>query len=93
MHKVTSSVVSKDGVQFLTVNGQRIDSVAYITYLPENNRYEDFAKAGYSLFSTCVFFGSNCLKKPSTVDPQGDDLPGWSDIGGVQQGASVPHAC
>ncbi len=68
MHKVTSSVVSKDGVQFLTVNGQRIDSVAYITYLPENNRYEDFAKAGYSLFSTCVFFGSNCLNSTSGLE-------------------------
>ncbi|MBQ8431833.1 MAG: hypothetical protein IJX28_03010 [Clostridia bacterium] len=68
MNKITSAVITRDGKQLLTVNGCEIDSVAYITYLPENNRYEDFAKAGYQLFSTCVFFGSNSLNSTSGLE-------------------------
>ena len=68
MNKITSSVITREGKQILTVNGREIDSVAYITYLPENNRYEDFARAGYSLFSTCVFFGSNHLNSTSGLE-------------------------
>ena len=55
MNKTTSSVITRNGKQLLTVNGREIDSVAYITYIPENNRYEDFAKAGYSLFPPASF--------------------------------------
>ncbi len=68
MNKISSAVIIRDGKQLLTVNGQVIDSVAYITYLPRSNRYEDFAKAGYKLFSTCVFFGSNCLNSTSGLE-------------------------
>ena len=68
MNNITSSVITREGKQALTVNGQEIDSVAYITYLPDNNRYADFAKAGYTLFSTCVFFGSNSLNSTSGLE-------------------------
>lgn len=68
MNKITSAVITKNGKQRLVVNGKEIDSVAYITYLPQNNRYRDFANAGYSLFSTCVFFGSNSLNSTSGLE-------------------------
>lgn len=65
MSQVTSCVKSKNGVEYLCVNGKRIDSVAYITYLSENGRYEDFASAGYTLFSLSLFFGTNNLNEMS----------------------------
>ena len=68
MERITSAVVTRNGAQRLTVNGAEVDSVAYITYLPEKNRYSDFAAAGYRLFSTCVFFGSNCLNSTSGLE-------------------------
>lgn len=68
MPKITSSVVTKNGRQLLCVNGREIDSVAYITYLPKNNRYRTFAEVGYRLFSTCVFFGSNSLNSTSGLE-------------------------
>jgi len=45
MRKITSAVVTQNGAQRLTVNGREIDTVAYITYLPERNHYRDFAEA------------------------------------------------
>jgi len=68
MERITSAVVTRNGAQRLTVNGAEVDSVAYITYLPEKNRYGDFAAAGYRLFSTCVFFGSNSLNSTSGLE-------------------------
>ena len=68
MKGITSAVITKNGAQRLTVNGHEIDTVAYITYLPERNCYRDFAEAGYKLFSTCVFFGTNTLNSTSGLE-------------------------
>ncbi len=62
----TASCVSEDNrVLRLFINGKAQDGLAYITYLTENNRYGDFAKAGYRLFSFPVFFGYNHLNENS----------------------------
>ncbi len=62
---ITSEIVSRKGKQYLRVNGEDSEVLAYVTYLPQKGRYADFAEAGYKLFSTCVFFGSNKLNEYS----------------------------
>lgn len=63
--KKTSEVINKNGYPQLSINGKIQDGLAYITYLTENNRYTDFVKAGYRLFSIPVFFGFNHLNESS----------------------------
>lgn len=67
MEKI-SEIVNKNGYPQLCINGEIQDGLAYITYLTENNRYIDFAKAGYRLFSVPVFFGFNHLNEWSGLD-------------------------
>ena len=59
---------SQSGYPQLCINGEIQDGLAYITYLTENNRYIDFAKAGYRLFSVPVFFGYNHLNERSGLN-------------------------
>lgn len=47
----------------MNINGRDMDGLAYITYLPENGRFGDFAEAGYKLYSVCAFFGTNMLNE------------------------------
>jgi beta-galactosidase len=67
MEKI-SEIVNKNGYPQLCINGEIQDGLAYITYLTENNRYTDFAKAGYRLFSVPVFFGFNHLNELSGLN-------------------------
>lgn len=60
---LTSEIQSINGIPTLFVNGQAADRVAYMTYLAENNRYADFAQAGYRLYSISLFFGTNNLNE------------------------------
>jgi len=64
MH-TTSYVAHTDGIPYLYINGIKQNGLAYITYLTEQNRYSDFANAGYRLFSVPVFFGYNHLNENS----------------------------
>ena len=66
--KRISRIINENGYPQLCVKGEVQDGLAYITYLTENNRYKDFAKAGYRLFSLPVFFGSNHLNEISGLD-------------------------
>ena len=66
--KKISEIVHENGRPQLCINGEIQDGLAYITYLTENNRYADFAKAGYRLFSFPVFFGFNHLNEYSRLD-------------------------
>jgi len=66
--KKISEIINKNGSPQLCINGDIQDGLAYITYLTENNRYVDFAKAGYRLFSVPVFFGFNHLNEHSGLD-------------------------
>lgn len=63
MMPVSSYVKNENGVPCLFINGKRQSGLAYITYHTHNNRYDDFAKEGYDLFSMPVFFGSNHLNE------------------------------
>lgn len=65
---ITSAVVSKNGNPYLVVNGEKIGSLAYLTYIPEKGGFDNFARAGYRLYSTCVFFGTNKLNEFSGLD-------------------------
>ena len=67
-NKITSKIVTKNGAQYIEVNGEILPGLAYITYLRDNNRYDSFAKAGYRLYSTVVFFGKNKLNENSGLD-------------------------
>ncbi len=66
--KKISEIINKNGYPQLCINGEIQYSLAYITYLTENNRYIDFAKAGYRLFSVPVFFGFNHLNEYSGLN-------------------------
>ena len=66
--KKISEIINQSGYPRLCINGEIQNGLAYITYLTENNRYMDFAKAGYRLFSVPVFFGFNHLNEYSGLD-------------------------
>ena len=64
---VRSSVITENGIPTLVVNGEKQTGMAYVTYIREKACYKDFAAAGYRLYSTCVFFGSNYLQEVSKL--------------------------
>ena len=66
--KITSRIVTKNGAQYVEVNGEILPGLAYVTYLRDNNRYESFSNADYKLFSTVVFFGKNKLNENSGLN-------------------------
>ena len=66
--KKISEIINENGYPQLCINGEIQDGLAYITYLTENNRYIDFAKAGYRLFSVPVLFGFNHLNEHSGLN-------------------------
>lgn len=58
---VYSQVSIKASHPALTVSGKEVEGLAYITYINEKSRYDDFADAGYKLYSVSLFFGTNHL--------------------------------
>lgn len=54
---IRSSVEDHHGVPTLFVDGTPVSALAYISYLDECARYEDFAKAGYRIYSFPAYFG------------------------------------
>ena len=56
-----SCINVEHGIPCLYINRERQEGLAYLTYLPPNNCYADFAAAGYRLYSLPVFFGFNHL--------------------------------
>ncbi len=61
--KITSHIITRDNTQILCVNGRELGGVAYMTYLAEHNRFADFARVGYRLYSLPLFFGTNNLNE------------------------------
>ena len=61
----TSKVDFYNGAPALFINGKVAECVAYITYMTNNSHYDDFAAAGYKLFSMPVYFGYNRLNEQS----------------------------
>ena len=65
----TSYIGTHGGVPQLFVNGKPINEMAYITYWTNNNRYSDFADAGYRLFSVPVYFAEMGINEASGIPP------------------------
>lgn len=62
-----SEVKIINGLPTLTVNGKPLPEMAYITYLPENNCYGDFASAGVKLYSVCLNFSEQPINENAPV--------------------------
>ena len=60
-HPIRSSVEDHHGVPTLFVDGTPVGALAYISYLDEWARYEDFAKAGYRIYSFPAYFGGRAI--------------------------------
>ena len=71
---VTSNVALWGGVPTLFVNGSPVTEPAYITYFTQNNRYADFAGAGFRLFSMPVFFAGQTINEISKFPPFMDGI-------------------
>ena len=59
----SSYIASLGGVPTLFVDGKALPGVAYITYFTDNNRYADFANAGFRLFSLPVYFSGQTINE------------------------------
>ena len=64
-----SSVKNINGVVRLLIDDEVVPSCAYTTYFHERNRYEDFTKAGYQLFSVTVAFASRAMNTFNGFSP------------------------
>lgn len=64
-----SCVKNHGGVPALHINGEPVPACAYMTYLEKNNRYEDFARAGYRLFSVPVLFSGRWISATAGFKP------------------------
>ncbi len=56
-----SFVKNINGTVRLFINDNMVPSCAYTTYFDERNRYDDFTKAGYQLYSVTIAFASRAL--------------------------------
>ena len=66
---VYSCVDDCGGVPTLFVNGEPFPAAAYMTYLEEYNNYEQFADAGYCLFSVPVLFSGRWISATELFKP------------------------
>ena len=64
---VRSRIQTEKGISKLLINEEKQYELAYMTYLTDRNRYEDFVREGYELFSFPVFFGTNHLNEHSKL--------------------------
>lgn len=70
-------VSNHNGLPTLFINGEPWVTPAYVTYLPENNCYRQFADAGIHLYSACIFFGGQTINV--TTNPHIPTHPGIFD--------------
>ncbi len=64
-----SCVKNINGTVKLLINEKQVPSCAYTTYFHERNRYEDFAKAGYQLYSVTLAFASRAMNSFNGFTP------------------------
>ncbi len=67
--KTTATVKTENGGQVLYVNGKAVNRLSYMVYYTEKACFDDFAKAGYKLFSIPVFFGTNTISEATHIPP------------------------
>ena len=53
------TVERKNGALVINKDGKIIPPIAYMTYITERAKYQEFIKAGYKTFSICVYLGDN----------------------------------
>ena len=86
---------------FLEIDGRPTDAAAYMTYFPENACYEDFAAAGYTLYSVCTYFTDLPINAATGFTPcetgvfDVEGMPDFSDFDrDVEQVLrACPNAC
>lgn len=66
---VKSCVKNINGTVKLLINDEVVPSCAYTTYFHERNRYEQFAKAGYQLYSVTIAFASRSMNSFTGFTP------------------------
>ncbi len=64
---MTAKIEKLNGIPTIAVNGNPIDEMAYITYIPKNNCYADFANAGIKLYSVNLNFSENPINERAPV--------------------------
>ena len=84
------------GALRLFVNGEIVPPDAYMTYFIENSKYEDFADAGYKLFSLPIFFSSKTMNENSQAPCFGNPIfdngePDWESFDAIFR--HVLNAC
>ena len=62
-----SEIKNINGLPTLTVDGAPLPEMAYITYIPDNNRYADFAEAGVKLYSVNLNFSEMPINENAPV--------------------------
>ncbi len=83
--KTIAEVKTEKSGQVLYVNGKAVNRLSYMVYYTENACFEDFAKAGYKLFSIPVFFGTNTISEATHIPPLSKgifdtDTPDYSEF-------------
>lgn len=71
---ITSSVRCYLGRPTLFINNHPVPAAAYITYFTDKNRYQDFADAGFTLFSMPIFFATRGINALSGIPPFADGI-------------------
>ncbi len=67
--KTVARVKTENSGQILYVNGKAVSRLSYMVYFTQKACFEDFAKAGYNLFSIPVFFGTNTISEATHLPP------------------------
>jgi len=82
--KTVATVKTENGGQVLYVNGKAVNRLSYMVYYTQNACFDDFANAGYKLFSVPVFFGTNTISEATHIPPIAKgifdgDVPDYSE--------------
>ncbi len=64
---MVSEIKNINGLPTLTADSKPLPEMAYITYIPENNRYADFAKAGVKFYSVNLNFSEMPINENAPV--------------------------
>lgn len=92
-----SAVQIKNGIPYLTVEGQPTTAMAYATYFEERSRYEDFIKAGYRIFFVNVSFTTAPINPVTEFTPfrigvfEDPEHPNYSEFEDAVR--KILHAC
>ncbi|WP_116951838.1 beta-galactosidase [Jiangella endophytica] len=63
------SVGVHHGAPAIMLGDQPLPAIAYMTYLPHRGRYDDFAGAGYGVYSVACYLGDRGINSTSGIRP------------------------